>query len=134
VRALPDTPSIEAAVQGGAAFTFLSSTFLRNVTAAPWLLPALRALCAGAVAGLVWAPLLSWTRLPAWGAALTGLPVGLTTLLCFFFMWPHEWQSGRLGAWSSARVVAGVYWYLLVPAGLIGGLLTAWWCRRVPLP
>jgi hypothetical protein len=98
------------------------------------MLPALRALCAGAVAGLVWAPLLSWTRLPPWGAALTGLPVGLTTLLCFFFMWPHEWQSGRMGAWSSARVVAGVYWYLLVPAGLVGGLVTAWWCRRVPLP
>ena len=46
VWALPDTESIVAAVSGGATATFLSSTFIRNVTEAPWLGPALRAVAA----------------------------------------------------------------------------------------
>ena len=98
------------------------------------MLPALRALGAGAIAGLAWAPLLSWSRLPLWGAGLAGMPAGLTTLLCFFFLWPHPWQAGRGAAWKPAGIVATTYWYLLVPAGLLGGVLTALWCRRVPLP
>lgn len=98
------------------------------------MLPSLRALGAGAIAGAAWAPLLSWSRLPLWGAALAGMPAGLTTLLSFFYLWPHPWQAGRGAAWKPAGIVATTYWYLLVPAGLIGGVLTALWCRRVPLP
>ena len=96
------------------------------------LLPTLRAPCAGALAGLIWAPLLTWSRMPTWGAALAGVPAGITALMWFFFLWPHEWQPGRFGAWNSARVVVGVYWYLLLPAGILGGALAAIWSRREP--
>jgi hypothetical protein len=115
---------------GGILATDADKTFPATL----WMLPPLRALGAGAIAGIVWTPLLSWSRLPLWGAALAGLPAGLTTLLCFFFVWPHPWQAGRGAAWKPAGIVATTYWYLLVPAGLIGGMLTALWCRRVPLP
>jgi len=97
--------------------------------------PAQRGAVAAAIAGLVWAPLLGWAR-PRWPiAALGGLLAGGTTLLVFFFLWPHGYQGGRMRAGHAAALFLSVYWRILLPAAMAAGVVAARWAaREVPRP
>jgi len=90
---------------------------------------AVRSGIAAALAGLIWGPLVGWTR-PRWYlAALIGLPVALVTLYLFFFVWPHSWQDGRLSAWKSALLFGKVYWRYLVPVAMLATVAANRWAR-----
>lgn len=83
----------------------------------------------GGLAGVIWGPTLAWARPPVWAGIPVGLISAVTGLFMYFFVFPHDWQGGRMEAWKSVKVMVGVYWMYLVPLAMLGGVLAAWWSR-----
>lgn len=91
--------------------------------------PLKTALVAGVVGGLM-APCAHWLmgrgsrpRLRRW---LAGIPFGAASALAIvylrFLAWPAAWQGSRAEAWKTTVTVVGVYWMLLAPAAVLGGV------------
>jgi hypothetical protein len=62
-------------------------------------------------------------RLRRW---LAGVPFGAACALAIvylrFLAWPAAWQGSRGEAWKTTVTVFGVYWMLLAPAAILGGV------------
>ena len=91
---------------------------------AAFSMAALKAATAGAVTGILFSPILVFRRMPAWVGAPMGLLAGLGGIWFFFFLWPHDWQAGRLNADKSLGLFLSVYWRSLLPTFLAVGVAT----------
>lgn len=49
--------------------------------------------------------------------------VGATATLLLLLIWPNDMQNTRMDAFKWAKVFWGLYWYILVPAGALAGVL-----------
>jgi hypothetical protein len=111
---------------------------------------AIRAPFVGAVAGLVWAPVLTLGALPGRASALagrrpglaverrtrqvlrvlqglvTGQLIGATATFMLLFLWPNDMQNTRMDALKWGVLFWRLYWYLFVPCGALAGLLSVW--------
>lgn len=111
---------------------------------------ALRAPFVGALAGLVWAPLLTLGALPGRASALAGRPAGLaverrtrvlfrgiqgavvgqligaSATFMLLFIWPNQMQNTRMDALKWGALFWKLYWYLFIPCGIVAGLLSVW--------
>lgn len=109
-----------------------------------------RAPVVGAVAGLLWAPVLCAAWLPRragllafkrsgplgrrrafTGAhllqgSLLGQLVGAFATVLLLLAWPNELQNTRVDAFKWAAFTWKLYWFLFVPAAAIAGILSAW--------
>lgn len=95
---------------------------------------AFRSGLAALLASLAWGPALAWTRLRwIWGAII-GVPIGLTAIYVFFFIWPHGWQAGRVNAWKSVTLFTTIYWRYLIPMSCLAGALSSVWAKRTVRP
>lgn len=101
---------------------------------AAFSMAALKAATAGAVTGILFSPILVFRRMPAWVGAPMGLLAGLGGIWFFFFLWPHDWQAGRLNADKSLGLFLSVYWRSLLPTFLAVGVATTAWCQRPVRP
>lgn len=108
----------------------------------------LRAPVVGALAGVVWAPLLCRGYVSGHAATLVGrLPglavesrtrrifrvlqggiigqmVGASATVLLLVIWPNDMQNTRWDAFKWAGLIWKVYWFLFVPAGAVAGMLS----------
>lgn len=106
-----------------------------------------RAPLVGAVAGVLWAPLLLRGTLPGRASRLAGRPrglaverrtrlllrllqgavvgqmIGATATVMLLVVWPNDMQNTRWDAFKWGFVFWKLYWYLFIPSGTIAGML-----------
>lgn len=109
-----------------------------------------RAPIVGALAGVIWAPLLAAGYLPGRAGTLVGRRAGLaverrtrlvfrllqgavvgqvvgaTATILLLVMWPNDMQNTRWDAFKWGALFWRLYWYLLVPAGAVAGVVSVW--------
>lgn len=90
----------------------------------------MRAACLAMGIGLALSPPLVFRRTPWWVGIFLGLLAGGIGVWGFFFLWPHDWQAGRWGAYKSAGLFLAVYWKSLGPVVAAFGALAAWLAQR----
>lgn len=106
-----------------------------------------RAPLVGAVAGVVWAPLLLLGTLPGRASrlagrarglaverrtrlllrllqgAVVGQMIGATATVLLLAIWPNDMQNTRWDAFKWGFVFWKLYWYLFIPSGTFAGML-----------
>lgn len=120
---------------------------------------ALRAPIVGALAGVIWAPVLCAGHLPGRASALAHRPaglavesptrrlfrllqggavgqlVGMSVTFGLLFVWPRDWWNSS-HPFVYAKVLWGTFWYLFVPCCAAAGVLSVWvavrYGRRLP--
>lgn len=124
---------------------------------------AVRAPLVGALAGILWAPVLTLGALPGRASALagrraglaverrtrwilrgiqgvvTGQAIGASATFMLLFIWPNDMQNTRMDALKWGVVFWRLYWYLFIPTGALAGVISVWvagiWARRPdPVP
>ena len=115
---------------------------------------AIRAPVVGAIAGIVWAPVLCAGMLPGRASALAnrapglaverptrfllrgmqgilvGQLVGASATVALLFLWPNDMQNTRMDAIKWAGVFWKLYWWVFIPFGAIAGTLSVWIALR----
>jgi hypothetical protein len=115
---------------------------------------AIRAPLVGALAGVLWAPVLCRGSLPGRASALAGRAaglavesrtrrifrvvqgavvgqlVGVSMTVVLLLLWPNEMQNTRWDAFKWAYVFWKLYWWLFVPAGAVAGMVSVAVARR----
>lgn len=116
---------------------------------------AVRAPVVGAVAGILWAPILCAGMLPGRASALADRAPGLaverptrwlfrgiqgavvgqlvagSATFALLFLWPNDMQNTRMDALKWAGVFWRVYWWLFIPCGAVAGVLSVLIALRV---
>lgn len=119
---------------------------------------AVRAPLVGALAGMLWAPVLCAGMLPGRASALADRPAGLaverptrwifrgiqgavvgqlvgaSATAALLFLWPNDMQNTRMEALKWAGVFWKVYWWLFIPCGAVAGVLSVLVAVRVRRP
>lgn len=109
---------------------------------------AVRAPLVGAVAGMLWAPVLTLGAIPGRASALAGRPagfaverrtrwvfrgvqgvltgqlIGATATFMLLFIWPNDMQNSRMDALKWGALFWRLYWYLFIPTGAVAGLVS----------
>jgi hypothetical protein len=109
-----------------------------------------RAPLVGAVAGVLWAPVLCAAWLPRRAGlfafkrtgpigqrraftgvhllqgSLVGQLVGAFATVLLLLAWPNDLQNTRVDAFKWAAFTWKLYWFLFVPAAATAGILSAW--------
>lgn len=115
---------------------------------------AVRAPLVGALAGVLWAPVVCAGLVPGRASAVagralglavetrtrwlvrgvqgvvTGICIGPTGTILSLLIWPNDAQNSRWDAFRWGAFIWYADWWLFVPIGTVGGLLSLWVARR----
>lgn len=114
--------AIWGAACGLVSFAILASESDTSVLAAAINIRTWTAAFIGAIVATVLAPLVQSPRIPWWGWALIGIPIGFFIMYLYFYFSPQGWRTEARSAWLwSLLFFFELHPWITIPTSMVAG-------------